>query len=306
MHLLSIPFLILAAYGLRGQPPSRAKAHSPTRPVDVVVLSDQNYIPGVAAIINASRIYTAAPVRFWVGFDGEPSLLYEYLECVGVESSGVTVRRPYNTIDRAARAGATKERLKASANFARFALPQVFPELNVAWYFDADVLPLGDLERPLREFQASGAAIRPCIRQGTIASQFPSAQAIQTAYASKYPGREFRLSAPSWNAGVWLADFAQWAQHDIAGEASDWVAIKAAYKSRTPLWTFATQPLMYLIFHEATKTSSKGGFLPTSWNCETWNSGAGVCVCATGERAISLASRSTRHSVPASLAACPL
>lgn len=239
-------------------------------PIDIVLLTDPMYSVGIAAIINAARTHTTSPVRFWIGFDGEPSLLLKYLSCVGVDSAGVTIRRPVNFLaDKSLKAMEMvkgKERLTSSANFARFVLPQIFPELTTIWYLDVDALPLTDLTGPTREFVASGAALRPVIRDGTIAKQFPDPFAI-IEYYRKVTSRSFSMNAPSWNAGVWQADLRQWGVRDIAANAAKWIDIKAAYKGRTPLWKLATQPLMYLLFHEDVKNKAK--FMPTAWNCES-------------------------------------
>jgi lipopolysaccharide biosynthesis glycosyltransferase len=263
--------LLQFVLGLPVAPLVRKDAAIANFPVDVVVLADFNYIAGVAAIINAARKLTSAPVRFWIGFDGEPTVVTNYLRCVGIDQAKVTVRRQLTVLNKnllKSLASKAAARLQSPANFARFALPQLFPELKSAWYFDADVIPLGDLAPPLRKFEVSGAAICPVIRRGTIASQFPSALAIQAAYRKKYNNRTFHTLAPSWNAGVWMADFSKWTDRNIKREAIEWVNIKAAHKGSLPLWKLATQPLMYLLFHEDVR--SPAAFLQTSWNCEAY------------------------------------
>lgn len=65
----------------------------PGETVDIVVLSDPAYAIGVAAIISAARKHTKLPVRVFIGFDGDPSTLHAYLECLGMSTENVTVRR---------------------------------------------------------------------------------------------------------------------------------------------------------------------------------------------------------------------
>ena len=75
--------------------------------------------------------------------------------------------------------------------------------------------------------------------------------------------------APSWNAGVWLADFAQWEKLHIAEEAVFWVTQANEYtaKRHGRLWKLNTQPIMYLLFHDAVKRPAQ--FLSHKWNCES-------------------------------------
>ena len=80
--------------------PSESSSHPfpilpyvPGKTVDIVVLSDPAYAVGVAAIINAARLHTKLPVRVFVGFDGDPLTLRAYLECLGMSTENVTVRR---------------------------------------------------------------------------------------------------------------------------------------------------------------------------------------------------------------------
>jgi lipopolysaccharide biosynthesis glycosyltransferase len=244
--------------------------------VDIVLLTNAEYAIGAAAIINAVRHHTPSPSRFWIGYDGEPSELRNYLECVGVNLTSVTIRQPLEVLSNAqlqsTAVAVGKERLRSAANFARFALPKLFPELAVAWYFDGDVLPMRDLTTPTREFEVSSvkwrASIRPVIRPGTIAKQFPDRMAIASIYSAMYK-RTINLGAPSWNAGVWLANFDMWRQRDIAKEAAAWIDRKNSFKGLAPLWKLATQPLMYLLFNS--ELGRKGSFLPPEWNCEIIN-----------------------------------
>jgi hypothetical protein len=191
----------------RQAPPIRqpAVAKRSAGPIDIVLLADPNYSIGVAAIINAARKYTSVPVRFWVGFDGDAEVLLAYMQCVGVDASSVTIRRPIDIVSDKALGSLDvaegKERLRSSANFARFALPQLFPELKVAWYLDTDVLPLADMTLVTAAFARSGKLLRPVIRPGAISKQFPLPAAILTEYRTKYGG-VLNLKAPSWNAGT--------------------------------------------------------------------------------------------------------
>lgn len=52
---------------------------------------------------------------------------------------------------------------------------------------------------------------------------------------------------PSFNGGVWIADFAQWERENVDAQALFWVQANAARVSegRPPFWDLATQPLLY-------------------------------------------------------------
>ena len=89
---------VLAIENLRGGTRPRTGPTKQTT-VDIVVLTDANYAMGAAAIINAARRHTSMPVRVYIGFDGEPSVMEAYLDCVGVSTDGVTVRRSVPLFD---------------------------------------------------------------------------------------------------------------------------------------------------------------------------------------------------------------
>lgn len=254
-------------------------AHGPAaHSVDVVIFANPAYAAGVAAAVNSSRFHSKSRVRVFVGFDGEPDVLLQYLACVGVDSTDVIVRRPVELVDRAdipkaaqrkdsTRPGLDKSRLANAANYARFTITTSFPEIKTAWYIDSDALPIGDFGgAEYANFVRSGRLIQPAIRSGTVERQFD--RAVLAIYQTKY-GRPFKLGAPSWNAGVWLADFAQWDKLNIAEEAVFWVgqANEFAAKGLGRLWKLNTQPIMYLLFHAAVRKPAQ--FLAHGWNCES-------------------------------------
>jgi lipopolysaccharide biosynthesis glycosyltransferase len=246
--------------------------HAGRSAIDVVVLSDLSYLPGIGALINASRVHTpSAALRFWIGIDGRPSDVLRYLACSGVDTTDVTVRRSIPLLDDTALGSLVvndakgEGRLRSWSNFARFTIPQLFPEVSAAWYFDADVLPRANLELPLRAFTASGAALRPAILPGVIGLQFLSHDAVQAAYRARYQ-RELNMSAPAWNGGVWLANFSMWRERSVAEEAVYWLRAATSHKGVKPLWRFVTQPLMFLLFSADLPATSD--LLPFEWMCE--------------------------------------
>lgn len=242
--------------------------HAATAVVDIVSLTNAATAQGVAAIINASRVHTPSGVRAFVGFDGPPAALYDYFSCVGVGTSGIIVRQPIHLVSRGqiplARA-VNKARLATVANYARFTLPRMFPEAKTVWYFDSDALPIADLAGPeMARFAESGERLQAVGRPGTIQSEFNSE--IVPFFAARYK-RVLSLDAPSWNAGVWLADLTRWGS--VEEEARQWVFVASTHaaEGRGALWKLNTQPIMYLIFHEATRNQSQ--FLSGAWNCES-------------------------------------
>lgn len=319
---------LLAAVGvvvaIAAPPPRAIPIH-----VDVVIFADNGYRAGVAAVINSSRAHSSAPLRFFVGFDGQPDALFSYLECVGVRTTDVyvtcssrarpsqvfyvtplsqstlhscsVVRRPIEIVDRGSlpqprlnkkNQTSDKARLSSAANYARFKIPATFPEVKIAWYFDADTLPIGNLAGPEHAaFVRSGHAIQPAIREGTIAQQFDPA--VRGMYKKK-TGVELNLQvgphggvvarcvrtsftchshiliqAPSWNAGVWLADFSQWDKLRVADDALFWVNQELQHEKAGlgHLWKLNTQPIMYLVFHNVVRRAVQ--FLSHGWNCES-------------------------------------
>lgn len=179
-----------------------------------------------------------------------------------------------------------KSRLASAANYARFRIPRTFPEVKIAWYFDSDTLPVADLGgAEHRNFSRSGSLIQPALRNGTIAPQFDrnilplyrtktgrpfilEVNGRVPATCARVPTRFFGLpcsQAPSWNAGVWLADFSQWKKLRIANDAVYWVTVaKEREVAGLPrLWKLNTQPVMYLLFHDSVKRPSQ--FLSHTW-----------------------------------------
>ena len=249
-------------------------ARSTVASVDVVTVTNTDYAMGVAAIINASRVHSTAHIRVFVGFDGDPQIFYDYLDCVRLDATDVIVRRPYELIDKqdipVARAvrGQDASRLSTPANYARFTLPKTFPEIKIAWYIDSDALPLADLAGPeYTRFSRSGAIMQAVQRLGSVGPEFN--KAVLPLYQERY-GQPFSLSAPSWNAGVWLTNMSQWDTRGIAEDARYWVTKSNEFslQGKGALWKLNTQPIMYLIFHESVKTRSQ--LLPSNWNCESY------------------------------------
>lgn len=78
--------------------------------------------------------------------------------------------------------------------------------------------------------------------------------------------------APSWNAGVWLADFSQWDKLHVSEDALFWIHRETQREKagESRLWKLNTQPIMYLVFHNVVRKSSQ--FLPHGWNCESLDS----------------------------------
>lgn len=276
--MLALALLLLAAAPLSCVAKLGGRGRTVTPHVDVVIFANPAYAVGVAAAINSSRFHTTNRIRVFVGFDGDPDVLLQYLACVGVDATDVYVRRPVELVDRAdipkasvrkdnTRPGLDKSRLANAANYARFTITTSFPEVKTAWYIDSDALPVADLGgREYTEFVRSGRLIQPAIRSGTIERQFD--RAVLPIYMQKY-GRRFKLGAPSWNAGVWLADFAQWEKLHVAEEAVFWVtqANEFAAQGLGRLWKLNTQPIMYLLFHDSTRKPAQ--FLAHGWNCES-------------------------------------
>jgi lipopolysaccharide biosynthesis glycosyltransferase len=239
--------------------------------VDVILLANPSYAMGVAAVINAVRQHTNASVRFWIGFDGDSTVLMQYFACVGVATSDVTVRLSSDSIDgptlESLPVHAGAKRLHSVSNFARFKLAELFSEVDVAWYIDSDALPLDDLVAPMAEFVQSGAAIRPVLSWDSVKPTIePSLDpAVSELYKKKY-GRDIVLNAPSWNAGVWLASLEKWRSRMLSEEALFWMKERISFAGPAVLWKLATQPLMYILFNE--DLPSAHGFLPHRWNCE--------------------------------------
>lgn len=68
-------------------------------PINVITFANPAYAVGIAALISAARKHTSTRVRFWVGYDGDPSFFLQYLDCLGVDAANVTVRRPQLLVD---------------------------------------------------------------------------------------------------------------------------------------------------------------------------------------------------------------
>lgn len=152
------------------------------------------------------------------------------------------------------------------SNYARFTIHRTFPELRVAFYLDVDALPISDLSSPIADFEKSGTPLRPTGRRN-MPVNYAFIKEFDAAYRQRY-GVKFDGGAPSFNAGVWLADFALWAKHDVDTEALYWVKANAARVSAglKPFWELATQPVTYAIFNR--DVTGRSTFLEREWNCD--------------------------------------
>ena len=67
--------------------------------MDVVTFANSAYAVGIAALIRSSRKHSSARVRVWVGYDGNTIDFFDYLACLGIDSTDVVVRRPHALVD---------------------------------------------------------------------------------------------------------------------------------------------------------------------------------------------------------------
>ncbi|KAI9008664.1 pectin lyase fold/virulence factor [Hyaloraphidium curvatum] len=260
-------FLAICAFFAVSRPAERAPALERVR---VVTMGSAAVAPGLAAVLSAVRRHSAhRNPRFFVGYDGNATLLRDYLGCAGEAGSGsfsgrptppddvqiADVRRLPDSVEPAVRAS-SHSYLKAKANFARFSLPAPFRLRGPFVYLDPDAVPVADIG-PLQDaVRGSGRAVVASTRARTLASQFrPPTAAL---YRARY-GREFNLSGIAYNAGVFAADAAKWAARDLNAEAR---ALLEWNGGSEPLWKLGTQPLMHLLFHHDTHMVGEG------WNVE--------------------------------------
>jgi lipopolysaccharide biosynthesis glycosyltransferase len=155
------------------------------------------------------------------------------------------------------------------SNFARFSIHRMFPEVGVAWFLDADTLPVADLGPPLRAFVASGKMVGVADHPDgrTLANpprpEFPwFGSGVDAVYAARYHGA-FPWGSTAWNNGVFIADFQKWARLRVEDEAVNLFMVNvAADRAGRRLWRLNTQPIMQFIFAaNATYALDRG------WNC---------------------------------------
>ena len=111
--------------------------------------------------------------------------------------------------------------LASPANYARFFLPEILPDVARVIWLDCDTLVVGDLAELWRIALPHNELLAACPRTQFTYGHFFSA-AVQGLFF-KHTGRRLNTSEPTYNAGVFVANLAEWRRHNVLDEFFFWM-----------------------------------------------------------------------------------
>jgi hypothetical protein len=133
--------------------------------------------------------------------------------------------------------------LASPANFARFQIGDLFPELETVLYLDTDVIVMrGALfDANWRALLGGATAAAVPRREGFQVSYFvTAAERVKELYRGRHEGKDGDLDARAFNAGVMLLDLQRWRRLRINDECAFWVR----QNREARLWSLGTQPVL--------------------------------------------------------------
>ncbi|EDQ89898.1 uncharacterized protein MONBRDRAFT_2764, partial [Monosiga brevicollis MX1] len=133
----------------------------------------------------------------------------------------------------------------SSANFGRFMLPELLPELNRVLYIDIDTVVQGDLVALLAHMDLGDDDYLAAVpRPNVPLSHFFGADIVRLhAELHPDPGQLLQLAAPSFNAGVAVWNLRAWRQRSLRDE----VLYYMTKHHEHALWDYGTQPILLLV-----------------------------------------------------------
>jgi lipopolysaccharide biosynthesis glycosyltransferase len=137
-------------------------------------------------------------------------------------------------------------------NFARFYLPQVYPNLGKVIYLDADLIVRADIADLLHLGSLEGHVLA-AVSDGTFDSWEE-----YTKKGSKNL-RHIESNQPTFNAGVFVTDLSKWQEQEVLEKMEGWIKI---HRLALEDFYFGTQSIVNLTFYRDFQQ------LPPAWNVQ--------------------------------------
>lgn len=137
-------------------------------------------------------------------------------------------------------------------NFARFYLPQIYPDLGKVIYLDADLVARSDLAE-LFELATLERHVIAAVPDGTFESWNEHLQRDSRLL------RHIDSRQPTFNAGVYVTDLSRWPEHRVLERLEGWIE---RHRSALEDFYFGTQSILNLTFYRDFQP------LPAEWNVQ--------------------------------------
>ena len=137
-------------------------------------------------------------------------------------------------------------------NFARFYLPQVYPNLGKVIYLDADLVVRADIA-DLLHLGSLECHVLAAVSDGTFDSWEE-----YTKKGSKNL-RHIESNQPTFNAGVFVTDLSKWQEQEVLEKMEGWIKI---HRLALEDFYFGTQSIINLTFYRDFQQ------LPPAWNVQ--------------------------------------
>ncbi|CAI8046779.1 UDP-glucuronate 4-epimerase 4 [Geodia barretti] len=239
-----------------------------TQEISLILSLDKHHLDGVPALLHSLWQHTskADQLRVYiVAVDMSSTAVLSYLKCHQISSLSVEVMElasaAVSPLRRVVDSPDTVGNLASAANFARFMLPHLFPQLHYAVYLDTDTLVLGDVAEVWSHLISSNKMMVAVPRSSVPYGGLFSSQ-VKELFQRRYK-KTFSDSEPSFNAGLWGMNFDIWRRQQLHVEVEYWTEQHA----QQALWRFGTQPILLLVAH------GQWDHLPLEWNVDGlgWN-----------------------------------
>lgn len=238
-------------------------------------LHDQSLVPLLTSLALNTKASSVFVHLFLTDNPRKPEHYRLWLACHGflapgaTPAAGVTRKLTLEVLsfdanlvkDRIVVYTAVKEvgKLASPANYVRFFMPQLLPMLDKVIWLDCDTLVVADIAE-LWNLALVGAhaddMLAACPRSSVTYGTFFDDR-VQGLFKARY-SRSFDPAAPTYNAGVFVANLKAWRDTKVLREIFYWME----QQKRTKLWSFGTQPLQLLSFYKQWQQ------LPREWNVD--------------------------------------
>lgn len=139
--------------------------------------------------------------------------------------------------------------LASAANYARFFLPMLLPAVDKVIWLDCDTLLVADIAALWDSALPNNEPMSACPRKSPTYGVFFNSK-VQALFKARY-GRSMDPKGPTFNAGVFVANLAEWRRRDVLQEIFYWMvrrirglprAFRSSRRSFRPTPTPNSQP----------------------------------------------------------------
>jgi lipopolysaccharide biosynthesis glycosyltransferase len=227
--------------------------------IDVVISVDEiTYLHSLPVMRSAINFTTEEIFFHLISSNVDIEIVSSFLKCANISHFEV---RPFNhttLISLIKVTSARNHRLASKANFARFVIHEIYPELKMIFWLDVDVLVFCDLNLLLLKARDLGKTLFVAIPNMTLTADYRKPfEQLNSQFGDLFFERfGQKFDEPLFHGGIFILDLDQYKSKNNLNEVIWWMK---AHQNQT-LWHLGTKPLMYTAFH------SNWAPFPSRWN----------------------------------------